>query len=303
MVASCARTRSEPAVTKAKPPFGSRRGVGRRLSLDRKRARAAARRGSSDRRPLPPPPPASVRPCSISSRSSAARLNRNQRSRGTRPREPEGSEAAATAATCAAGPADGAGRLTEREQQASDFAAETRGLDPAARARRQHPACLAGRFRRQNRSLYRPRQRMSKPPLPLNKRPDGPLIGKQQTFAIAVVADPGPIVADEGAEQLRVPVQTGSGGAPSRAVVGMRARPLPCVIMAARVACHPVQPQRAPPKRAARAKFGYGRFGGFASACKARAIPPLPGTSGGRQGRWGRSSAGGVRPGPGRNML
>ena len=112
-------------------------------------------------------------------------------------------------------------------------------------------------------SLYRPRQRMSKPPLPLNKRPDGPLIGKQQTFAIAVVADPGPIVADEGAEQLRVPVQTGSGGAPSRALVGMRARPLPCVIPAARVACHPVQPQYTPPKRAARAKFGYGRFGRF----------------------------------------
>ena len=100
-------------------------------------------------------------------------------------------------------------------------------------------------------SLYRPRQRMSKPPLPLNKRPDGPLIGKQQTFAIAVVADP--IV---GADELRVPMQT---GAASRGRA-MHTRPLPCVIPAARVACQPVPPPCTPPKRAERAKFGYGRF-------------------------------------------
>ena len=100
-------------------------------------------------------------------------------------------------------------------------------------------------------SLYRPRQRMSKPPLPLNKRPDGPLIGKQQTFAIAVVADP--IV---GADELRVPMQT---GAASRGRA-RHARPLPCVIPAARVACQPAPPPYTPPKRAERAKFGYGRF-------------------------------------------
>ena len=148
MVASCAGTRSEPAVTKAKPPFGSRR-VRADGCLSTANARAAARRGSSDRRALASA--AAPAACGhVQSPQGVPFASTETSVRGAPDREPEGSEAAATAATCAAGPADGAGRLTEREQQASDFAAETRGLDPAARARRQHPAALR-RFRRQNR--------------------------------------------------------------------------------------------------------------------------------------------------------